>query len=929
MKHLQKLGAATFTALTFFMTSLAGSHSAAAQPAGGPSAAETPLVTITSPSYLSTVTADAQVDVSFSPAAIASSFTARINGKDVTDYFAPSGRCAWTAACPMRGTIPQTDLLPGINILMLDVNGPNASVGTARTELVYKPLAVTATTTSLMTPSVAIRSVNLPQGADKLDYRSYQIVLGPGPDFSPVVYSAGDLSCSAGINSMQVLVLERQELYPDTRVGDGSGRACLGDARSLTTFLGSVPKGDLVVVNSFQGLMNDLNTTNMGGTNFSAGSIKPHDYTAIGVAGARPGSAYESYRTASNSGGLVPLVGSLSLDIKQHYFFTPSEFIEVKVKPEGLVTTAQVGSRNYPYPLPAGARGAFVILTLDRHSGNVIDHYILPTNDVSAEVSRNAINDLSYLLSVNYNNPDQLQLIYTEGPAFASSSAVTAGLIAAIDRRGGNGYLLPKLTASNSSYTLIGSIDPSYLKGGYVLETSTAQGSANTTGEVDGLLARDKSNRFVLQSGLGGGLSGQPIGYQWSEVVFGQPQNWPVWSAAEQAMYADLTAPNGRYPAIRTELGCLQECWPIRSYYGGAIGGTGAPPPVAFLNYGNLKYQANDQYSEADFNAVIHQLTLEAAYLKNTYTLYSLFVRVTADQSTSLQKALETVAANIDASLAKDHGNSGVNVNRLSNAASVTGLLALIPGIGTPFGALSAALSATASLVPLADGVPDTGQYVFTLAQLRDKAGDVGMQLGDSIDAMFTGVMQDWGKLSVIGSGFAAKRAPWIMGTDCKGCNVPRAAMPAVALGAKRMFYTQLLPTVYSTDVFYGQKGTDLKKIGGVELIGQAPKFFSVCTAKYASAPAAGVWDYANATTPSTNDIFIITRTERGKTKTGYYVLYFPSSSLLDAMFAAPKLDDPADPSIAGGAGLLKSQFGSNYPNLRAGYIPGDKPCTP
>jgi hypothetical protein len=142
------------------------------------------------------------------------------------------------------------------------------------------------------------------------------------------------------------------------------------------------------------------------------------------------------------------------------------------------------------------------------------------------------------------------------------------------------------------------------------------------------------------------------------------------------------------------------------------------------------------------------------------------------------------------------------------------------------------------------------------------------------------------------------------------------------------MFYTQLMPSVYSTDVFYAQKGTDLKKIGGIELIGQAPKFFSVCTAKYAGAPAAGVWTEANATTPSTHDIFIITRTDRGTTNTGYYVLYFPSTSLLDAMFTAPRLDG-ADPSIAGGAGLLRSQFGVNYPNLRAGYIPGNKPCTP
>jgi hypothetical protein len=49
---------------------------------------------------------------------------------------------------------------------------------------------------------------------------------------------------------------------------------------------------------------------------------------------------------------------------------------------------------------------------------------------------------------------------------------------------------------------------------------------------------------------------------------------------------------------------------------------------------------------------------------------------------------------------------------------------------------------------------------------------------------------------------------------------------------------------------------------------------------------------------------------------------------LLDALFSAPTLENGADPNVAGGAGLLRSQFGTNYPKLRDGYIPG-KRCTP
>jgi hypothetical protein len=254
-------------------------------------------------------------------------------------------------------------------------------------------------------------------------------------------------------------------------------------------------------------------------------------------------------------------------------------------------------------------------------------------------------------------------------------------------------------------------------------------------------------------------------------------------------------------------------------------------------------------------------------------------------------------------------------------------LLSAIPGVGAPFGALSTVLTATANFFPVSNGVPDPTQYVFTLDTLRNKAGVAGKQMGDSIDTMFTGIVNDWGKLSVIGKGYAALQTPWYMSTTCRGCNVPRAAMPAIALGAKRSFYSQLLPTVYSTDVFYAEKGTDVKKIAGLELIGQGT-IYSICSAKYHSALAAGVWNYANAGLPATHDIFVLTRTDRARTGTGYYVLSFPSASLLDALFSAPTLENGADPNVAGGAGLLRSQFGTNYSKLRDGYIPG-KRCTP
>jgi hypothetical protein len=145
MRHIHKVGAAGVAAISTFLTITSTVPTSANAGFGLESATEfqhpenqLPLVSITSPSSLTTVTADAQVDVIFSSDAIASSFTARINGKDVTRYFTPSGRCARDSAWPLHRVIPQTDLLPGINTLMLDVNGPNQSAGTTRKQLVYR-----------------------------------------------------------------------------------------------------------------------------------------------------------------------------------------------------------------------------------------------------------------------------------------------------------------------------------------------------------------------------------------------------------------------------------------------------------------------------------------------------------------------------------------------------------------------------------------------------------------------------------------------------------------------------------------------------------------------------------------------------------------------------------------------------------------------
>ena len=53
-------------------------------------------------------------------------------------------------------------LMPGDNVLIADVNGPNESSGTARAKFEYAPVMVSNSSVNRLIPSVAVQAVALP-----------------------------------------------------------------------------------------------------------------------------------------------------------------------------------------------------------------------------------------------------------------------------------------------------------------------------------------------------------------------------------------------------------------------------------------------------------------------------------------------------------------------------------------------------------------------------------------------------------------------------------------------------------------------------------------------------------------------------------------------------------------------------------------------
>src|ERR1700760_464169 len=246
-----------------------------------------PLLSIVSPQFNSTQnSAQVTVRVHFGGQAIPTSFHAEVDGNAITNLFAPTGNCDEFAHCDMQAVLPAASLLAGTNIITAVVNGPNQSAAADRTSFEFTGPTASAEPVSRMVPAVSVQSVYLPPNGNPASVGSYQILVGPGPGVPQRVYTTAGLGCSAGINSMQVLVLKSQTLAPET-VGYG-GQVCLSNSVQVANFLKSLPKQDVVIVNSFKGSMSNVDTTAIGGTRYTTPT--PF-YSAIGVVGAKAGSA--------------------------------------------------------------------------------------------------------------------------------------------------------------------------------------------------------------------------------------------------------------------------------------------------------------------------------------------------------------------------------------------------------------------------------------------------------------------------------------------------------------------------------------------------------------------------------------------------------------------------------------------------------------
>jgi hypothetical protein len=426
---------------------------------------------------------------------------------------------------------------------------------------------------------------------------------------------------------------------------------------------------------------------------------------------------------------------------------------------------------------------------------------------------------------------------------------------------GANSYLMYELadraTASVApQYTFISATSGSYRQlGGRVIQNTNFCSDKGETGQVHGLLVRNQSNQWTLQSGftdLGdAGPAPSPIAYAWTEVGFQQPQDWPAWTPGQQAAYDDLTTP-GSYPSVTQTLGCTTICQPIRTYYDGGLGSVNEPP-VLKIDYNSLAFRGGEiGYSRADFEAVKTQLAIERGFVSNVYLIYGQFVQLTIGAG-NITAQLSDVAAGIDTALRNQKLDVPLLADGLTAASHMSALGSAIPGVGPAFGAVSVALSAASFFLPGPEGLPQS--YGVTLRALLNKNATFSDDLSEGITVLFTGIVTDWGKLQIIGAGYGNHKAPWYMCVTCDGSNVPRASLPLFALQGKRTLYRALLPTLYTTDIISNVAFTEPGRYGGLWLPPSQQQY--LCYSAYVTAPSNSWVSYALNSPASMYDILV------------------------------------------------------------------------
>lgn len=874
-----------------------------------------------------------------------------LNGKDVRSR-AQQGECRQHACKWTLELSKANGLHDGRNQLRAGARGANGGIQLADTQFDYdyglgagqnQPNYLPSTVglslkSGGVQPWVTLTTGTSASLQDNSDTTEYSL---PYPDTT--FPTAEDTPCTM---RYQVVVLNRWNPAQE------DGYMCAPDAATLKGDLAGLTKGtEIVLVGTTVNNNADsgLDTTSIGGTNYSSGNTwQPMGYAAIGVSGAAPGSAYESYYISTDLGTAYqtdPFAnGLLAVDVNGNYNFHAGDVLQFEVSPqssdEGAFVAISYNGNVHAWNPPTGSNG-FWLLTLDRVTLLPIDASndssspcqawgpasaqtcgeFYATGSTDSSTAAAAVLDLASDLHDRDNR--QLAVLVALGQPFQSGTS-GAQLVSAATELGGAGYLLPQLTTPTSTYTLVapglvhpGGSDPAltaFSRG--VVNSSSAFSQQGQTGFVRGVMARDSNGLYypAVVSQEDGKMNGEgattvSIDYDFYTITTQNSADWPLtdtsghiaayhWASQQFLQYEKIIETGSHAADLRY--------FYASSYLPQIIGHVTDFNCTVNATLPNCVYPSDaNGFTAADLADANAQLYTEVGALNGTYNyLGDPGIGGVIKGNSGVSSVSGQV---IDASYQVLNGQIGavtttsVSANSfdwMNLLAGVTSIAAAalgpadLPVVAVMTGVASGALWSGSALDPWWQGsdtsTPPSYENTFdtTLGNLSNNSDQYAINLTASYDTALDTIYSDWGKLSATGAKTADSNSGWQFDNQLTSLLLGEQ----LAAGARRSMYIQVLPQFYSLDTYTHQPVSDLDKVGMFYSYygGPVGDWQNSCNASYPSTVLSNPYQYRVNPSPlgPGTDMYVMGGTINNQ-DTENVSESLPSDLLLSTLFSA------------------------------------------
>jgi hypothetical protein len=817
-----------------------------------------------------------------------------LNGSDITKRFRAEDHEEHSRL--LTAHLRPSRLRAGRNTLIVQVLDQNGNVSlTKRPFYVISGLGATVTGP----PSAVSISSNVVKSSDTSSLSSFTIQVN-GQTYGPGLSNSGDCpSDTTTAYGMQVLVLNRQTLEKiDYKCFDTSTPDLAFEA-----YLGGLTNTELVIASSFlqaRAPQTDsiFDTTQIGGTGYGCAPPDfcniPKIYSIIGVPGLSPGQAYETSvgpTVAPGVGDYPTLVGVLTQDQFENYNFLPNfqgAFVRFKVIPgdaSGNSASVQIGeSPNVttltPPALPAGWTGGYWLLLLHRYD---LSHVVSSTlYDTYASTS----NQDSLAAALQATPFDNL-IILTSLPSTKTNApeVPTAKLKAAIDSLGAAGYGLELETGEKLgvAYTLVSTPNASTqtaLVPAESIVSSSKYAAQGESGAISGILAQDHSNlykpiTYIHNLTRAADDTSDTTLYGLYNILAQPSIPWPLPSTSGQgAAYVYLSK------QITANFGCTNgsACGDYRSYYTdqNTVNNFCSTEPSSFSPPANPI-----GFTAKDYTAMQTQLQIEKKDVCNVLDLHDNVTTLFTQSGLNVGLLLNNAGTEVGSVGAPTSAVVSMNQLRLTNLLLTLLRFAAIPGVSQAAGmvqgffqfGMAYANSSGVSVVPAA-------KLNLTVAQLASNSVSNYVAVQSGSDTAFQSILQDWGKLSPVGSNIGNQVPGYVWPVSG---NATTNILAAFNLSTRTEFYNVLMPVVYSIDGWYRLSADDPINLG-YWAQGEGSTLFS-CAQAYQARPLQSFVAYHNLSETTVWDTFVITTTKHGSNAD------FPSSSLISTLLGTPNSD--------------------------------------